>query len=116
MFRKRVNSFRYAFHGIWILVKTQANARIHLLASLLVVFSGYYFEVSLSEWCILILCISMVLAAEAFNTAIETLTDIASPDIQPSAGFIKDVAAAAVLITAIGSAIIGVLIFLPKVN
>jgi len=115
MLKKRLNSFRYAFAGIASLVRSQANAKIHLAATALVIVAGFYFKISLNEWCIVTLTIAAVLAAEAFNTALEHLTDLASPDFHPLAGKAKDVAAGAVLFIAIGAAVVGFLIFLPKI-
>lgn len=114
-FNKRINSFKYAFRGLFDLFRTETNAQIHLCLTLLVLLSGLYFNLSSLEWILLIFAIILVLSAEAFNTAIEALTDLVSPDHHPLAGKTKDIAAAAVLITAIGAAIIGLLIFLPKV-
>lgn len=116
MLKKRIESFGYAFQGIRRLFKNEPNAKIHLLATILVVAGGFYFHLSASEWCISILAIASVLAAEAFNSAIEDLTDLVSPDHHPLAGHAKDLAAGAVLITAIGAAIIGFIVFFPKVK
>ncbi len=96
------------------LVRSQANARIHLVAMAAVIAAGCYFQVSATEWCLLVFAMAAVMAAEAFNTALEHLTDLASPDIHPLAGKAKDVAAAAVLIMAIGAAIVGLVVFVPK--
>jgi diacylglycerol kinase len=115
MLKKRLNSFRYAFAGLADLLRTQPNARIHLLASLLVLAAGFYFEISTAEWCAALLAIAIVFSAEAFNTAIEYLTNLVSPGYHPLAGKAKDVAAAAVLIAAIGAAAVGLIIFLPKI-
>lgn len=108
-------SFKYAIKGIYFLLATQRNARIHLAATVLVIFSGFYFSISSTEWMIVIIAIGLVFAAEAFNTAIEQLVDMASPGFNKSAGRIKDVAAGAVLITAIAAAIVGIIIFGPKI-
>jgi diacylglycerol kinase len=113
--KKRLNSFKYAFAGIIDLIRSEPNARIHLFFVFLVVGGGVFFNVSTQEWCWLVLAVSLVFSAEAFNTAIERLTDLASPDIHPLAGKAKDSAAGAVLISAIGAAVIGFIIFLPKV-
>jgi diacylglycerol kinase len=116
MFRfiqQRFRSFGYAFKGLAILFSTQVHARIHLSAALLVIGMAAYFNLSPGEWSVLILCIIIVLAAEAFNTAIEHLTDLVSPDYHPLAGKVKDLAAAAVLLCALGAAIIGILILSP---
>lgn len=110
----RIKSFQYAFQGIIDLFCTQPNARIHLFVFMIVLIAGYYFQLSVSEWLLIILCSSSVLAAEAANTAIEYLTDLVSPDYHPLAGKAKDAAAACVLLMAIGAALIGLIIFLPK--
>lgn len=111
---KRLNSFRYAFQGLIDLFKSQPNARIHLLAIVVVVAASYYFHLSLVEWSLVVICITIVLTAEALNTALEYLTDLVSPDHHPLAGKAKDVAAAAVLIAAVGAIITGSIIFIPK--
>lgn len=112
--RKRLKSFSFAFKGLFDLFQTQPNAKIHLFLLVLVVFFGFFFQVQIWEWCLLILASAMVLAAEAFNTALEYLTDLVSPGYHQLAGKTKDVAAAGVLLTAIGASIIGLLIFIPK--
>lgn len=111
--RKRIKSFGYAFKGIASLLKKEHNAWIHCLAIVVVTSLGFYFHISPTEWCIVLLCFGMVLAAEGFNTAIERLVDLVSPERHPVAGDVKDVAAGAVLICAIAAAIIGCIIFLP---
>jgi len=113
--KKRVASFQYAFQGMKDLFKSQANARIHVLAALFVVIAGISFHISRMEWIMLVFCITLVLSLEAVNTAIEYLTDLVSPGYHPLAGKAKDVAAAAVLWAAIGSIVIGALIFLPRI-
>ena len=112
--KKRIQSFGFAFKGMATLFKTQPNARIHLIAMCAVTVAGYLLKVSTTEWCFTVIAFAMVLCAEAFNTAIEFVVDLISPDYHPLAGKAKDVAAAAVLITAIGAAIVGIIIFLPK--
>jgi len=113
--KKRILSFKYAFNGLKIIISTQHNFMIHLVAAVLVTAAGLIFQISISEWCIIILTIAMVLGAEAFNTSIEKLTDLVSPEYHILAGKIKDIAAASVLIAAIASVIIGLTIFLPKI-
>lgn len=112
--KKRIDSFGFAFKGVATLFKTQPNARIHLMAILLVTVAGFLLKVSTAEWCFIVMSFAMVLAAEAINTAVEFVVDLTSPDYHPLAGKAKDVAAAAVLITAIGASLIGFIIFLPK--
>lgn len=111
--KKRILSFRWAFLGIADLLRHHHNAWIHLLAAVVVVGLGLVLGVSRLEWCILILCIAQVLALEAVNSAIEYLADRISTEQHPLLGKAKDIAAGAVLISAIGAAIIGVLIFVP---
>lgn len=115
MWEKRIASFRYAFAGIALLIKTQANARFHLLAAAVVIVVAWYLEVSALEWAILALTIGTVLAAEGFNTALEFLTDLVSPDYHELAGKTKDVAAGAVLITAVAAIAVAACIFGPKI-
>lgn len=112
--RKRLNSFKYAFRGLGLLFITQANARIHLFVLIAVVVAGKVLEVSTTEWLFLVSAIGAVLTAEALNTALEFLTDLVSPGYHELAGKAKDVAAAAVLITALTAACTGLIIFLPK--
>jgi diacylglycerol kinase (ATP) len=112
--QKRVASFQYAFQGLRDLFQNQPNARIHLGATALVVVAGFYFQLSRTEWVAVALCITLVLSMEAVNTAIEHLTNLVSPDFHPLAGKAKDVAAAAVLLSAMGSVLVAAIIFLPK--
>lgn len=114
-FRQRLRSFRYAFRGISFMIKTQHNFWIHLVIAVLVIIAGFLFCISLPEWALIIFAIGLVLSAEAFNSAIEQLTDLTSPDINPQAGRVKDLAAGAVLLTAMAAALIGLLIFVPKI-
>lgn len=110
---KRIKSFGYAFKGIASLLKKEHNAWIHCSAIVLVTCAGFYFSITPTEWCIVVLCFGLVLAAEGFNTAIERLVDLVSPDFHPVAGDVKDVAAGAVLICAIAAAIVGLIVFVP---
>ena len=115
MLKKRLDSFKFAFAGIRDLFKTEPNAIIHLIAAIIAIALGFFFSISKTEWCFVIFSIAIVLSAEAFNTAIEHLTNLVSPDFNELAGKTKDVAAAAVLFVAFGAAAIGLLIFLPKI-
>ncbi len=115
MLKQRFNSFKYAFAGIASLFKTEPNMKIHVAIGLLTIAAGLYFSITTTEWCIVALTIVTVLVAEGFNTAIEHLTDLASPDHHPLAGTAKDVAAGAVLLAAMGAVIVGCIIFLPHV-
>lgn len=111
--RKRLQSFRYAFRGMALLLLTQPNARVHLVATGVVVLAGVYFQVNTSEWVALVLTMGLVWVAEALNTALEFLTDLVSPGHHDLAGKAKDVAAGAVLIAAIAAVVVAGIIFLP---
>jgi diacylglycerol kinase (ATP) len=113
-FARRITSFGHAFRGLSYVLSTQTNAKIHIFAMLCVSIAGYVSSLSTMEWCILTVTISTVIAMEIMNTALETLTDLVSPTYHKLAGIAKDTAAAAVLVTAIGAVIVGLLIFLPK--
>ncbi len=110
-----MQSFGFAFKGISTLLRTQENAKIHVIAMIAVVIVGFMLGLSVTEWIFIVFACSLVLAAEAFNTAIEFIIDLVSPDYHPLAGKAKDVAAAAVLIIALGAAIAGLIIFIPKI-
>ena len=112
--RKFIRGFGYALNGIWHATATQLNFRVHLVAAVIVVGAGYALQISKDEWLWVTLCIAMVLVAELFNTAIEFLVDLVSPEYNKKAGLVKDMSAGAVLITAIGALVIGLIIFVPK--
>lgn len=112
-FTGRVRSFSYAIRGIVVMLRSQQNAWIHACATVAACFAGLLFGLSRSEWCWIVLALLAVWTAEAFNTALEFLTDVAAPEFHPTAGHAKDVAAGAVLIAAIGAAVIGVLVLGP---
>jgi diacylglycerol kinase (ATP) len=112
--RKFIRGFGYALNGIWHAAATQLNFRVHLVAALVAVYAGYALHISMPEWLWIILSIGMVLVAELFNTAIEFLTDLVSPEYNKKAGLVKDMAAGAVLITALTALAIGAIIFVPK--
>ena len=105
-----VRSFLYAFRGIWLLIRTQRNAKVHALAVLVVVVAGVWLDISRVEWLIVTVMCTLVLALEAVNTAIEAVVDLASPQYHELAKRAKDVAAGAVLIAAIGALIVAALI------
>jgi diacylglycerol kinase (ATP) len=109
----RVESFRCAFRGVWTMLVSQHNAWIHLLATVCACGLGLLLGLSPLEWCAIVIAIVMVWAAEALNTAFELLCDVASPEFHPLIQKGKDVAAAAVLLTAVGAVLIGLLVFGP---
>lgn len=110
----RIRSFRFAFKGVYTLITTQHNCWIHAVATILVITFGWYLQVSQTEWLVLILAIGLVWMAEALNTAVEFLGDAVSLEQHPLIGKAKDVASAGVLIAAITAAVVGLIIFLPK--
>ncbi|MBW2713247.1 MAG: diacylglycerol kinase family protein [Deltaproteobacteria bacterium] len=113
--RGRGKSFADAGRGIAWILKTQCNAKLHLMATVLVVAAGWLFQVSSLEWVILVLAMSLVWSAEAFNSALERLADAVTEEPHPFVGQAKDAAAGAVLLASTGAAIVGVLLFLPYV-
>ena len=112
-FTGRIRSIRCAVVGVRVMISSQQNAWIHAAATLIVLAVSLSFGLKRAEWCWIILAIISVWTAEALNTAFEFLTDVASPAFHPVAAKAKDVAAGAVLITAAGSAMIGILILGP---
>jgi len=109
--RRSLYSFRHAGRGFAWAVSSQANVRVHLVAAAAVIVGAIILRFSLIEFTILLLCFAIVIAAELFNTTLEVLIDYAWPEHHAIIGRAKDVAAAAVLVTAVGAAIIGVLLF-----
>lgn len=112
-FTGRIRSIKCALIGIRTMIVSQQNAWIHIFATVSVVVAGLWFGLTVAEWCWIVLAITLVLASEALNTALEFLTDLASPDFHPLAAKAKDIAAGGVLLTAMGSVVIGILIFGP---
>lgn len=112
-FKKQIHSFGYAWKGLRSCVGKEQNLSFHLITTAIVVVAGFYFNITRTEWMIILLCIGVVIAAELFNTAIERLVDLVSPQRHPIAGQVKDIAAAAVLVCAVAAAIIGLIIFIP---
>ena len=112
--KKVLKSFRYAVVGLFSLFREENNARVHLVASVITIVGAYLLQFSLIEWAILLLTISMVLVAEAFNTALERLANRVSTEYHVLIKEAKDISAAAVLLAAIGACVIGVVLFTPK--
>jgi diacylglycerol kinase (ATP) len=109
----RAQSFRDAGRGVAALLRTQANARIHLLVTLAVVGLGLALRLPRGDWALLVLAMAVVWCAEAMNTALEALCDRSYPEIHPLIGRAKDVAAAGVLLAAVGAACVGLLVLGP---
>ncbi|HEY4388950.1 MAG TPA: diacylglycerol kinase family protein [Ktedonobacteraceae bacterium] len=108
-----IASFKYAFRGIWYALRTQRNARVHVAIALLAILVGLLLHISTLEFALLVVMMSVVFIAEMFNTAIELCVDLASPGYHPLAKFAKDVAAGAVLLSALLAVVVGLLVFGP---
>ena len=108
-------SFKAAFEGIASTYKKEQNIKIHTIISTIVIIGGILFKINYIEWLVCLVLIGFVLMAEFFNTAIEYVVDLASPNIHPLAKAAKDTASAGVLMMAIISAVIGCVIFVPKI-
>lgn len=113
--KKIVNSFKYAIQGLLQSFKTERNMKIHVLIMILVIIAGFYLKINTYEWIICIILFGIVISGELFNTTIETVVDMIMPYKDEKAKIAKDVSAAAVLILAIASSIIGLIIFIPKI-
>lgn len=111
-----IRSFQVAIRGIGLMVRSERNARIHLVATLVVVIAGLTFEIQRGEWLAVTFAIALVWCAEGFNSAIEELSDVVSSQSHPGIARTKDIAAGAVLIAAIAAVVIAVLIFGPYIR
>ena len=107
-------SFKYAFEGIHSTYKREQNIKIHTIIAILVIVAGLVFKIDYIEWLVCLVLIGFVLMAEFFNTAIEYVVDLASPNIHPLAKAAKDTASAGVLMMAIIAAVVGCVIFIPE--
>lgn len=112
--KKLINSFKYAFKGIVSALLSERNMKIHVNIMALVIIFGFILNISVGEWFVCIICFAIVISAEMFNTAFEQMVDIAMPEKDSRAKFVKDVAAGGVLVMAIASLVIGLIIFVPK--
>lgn len=108
-------SFGYAFQGIWECIRDERNIRIHLTMTTLVIIGGIVLHISLAEWVICLILFGLVISLELVNTAVESTVDLVTEDKKPLAKKAKDTAAGAVLVSAIFAAIIGLIIFIPKI-
>lgn len=111
---KQLKSFKYAFSGLGKVMLSERNLQLHAVAAITVVGFGFYYHITATEWCLITLSIAIVFSAEMFNTAIEKWIDFVHPQQHKTVGFVKDVAAGAVLVLAIAAAVVGLIIFLPK--
>ena len=113
--KKIVNSFKYAGEGIVSSLKTERNMKIHVIIMFLVILDGALLKINKEEWITCIICFAIVIAGELFNTAIETVVNIVMPYRNEKAKLAKDISAGGVLVLTIGVAIIGLIIFVPKI-
>jgi diacylglycerol kinase len=111
--RSRINSFKNALIGWWHVIRTQKNAWIHAVATILTLLFALWLQIPLRDWAVLILTIAIVWTAEFLNTALEVVVDLASPSLHPLAKVGKDVGAASVLIAAVSAVVIGFLVLGP---
>lgn len=109
----RLRSIKHALEGLLLLLKSQHNAWIHLAATTFVILAGIFYEITATHWAIITLTIISVWVAEALNTAFEYLCDVTNPEFHPLVKKAKDISAGAVLISALGAVIIGLIIFIP---
>ena len=113
--KKLMNSFKYAIQGILSSFKNERNMKIHVFIMILVISAGIILKINKYEWIVCILCFAIVIGGDLFNTAIETVVDMVMPYKNEKAKLAKDVSAGAVLILAMGAAICGLIIFVPKI-
>lgn len=113
--RRRVASFGHALRGVGSALRSEVHLQLHAVATAAVLGVGLYFQLTPTEWALVALAVAGVWAAELFNTAIETLTNLVSPGYHPLAGRAKDVAAGAVLLAALGALAVGGCVFGPKI-
>ena len=113
--KKLIKSFKYAFEGIFTGIKEEQNMKIHIIIMILVIIFGIMLKINITEWIICILLFGLVISMELMNTAIENTVNLITKEKNQQAKIAKDVAAGAVLVSAIVSAIIGLMIFVPKI-
>ena len=111
--KKEIDSFRAAGRGLFRFFREGNHARFHLFVAVMVMIAGYLVGLAPWEWAAILFCIALVIGLELINTALERLCDFVHPEIDPEIGYIKDLAAAAVLVGSLISMIIGLVIFLP---
>jgi len=111
----RIKSVGFAFKGVFLLIRTEASIKIQVFITFIVTTAGFYYEISATEWIMQLFAVGMVMGVEGMNTAVEKIADYVQPEFDPKIGFIKDIAAGAVMLVSIVSAIIGLIIYIPKI-
>jgi diacylglycerol kinase (ATP) len=115
-FTGRLKSVSFAFKGAVKLITTEHSIMVQFSIGILLTFAGFYFEISTTEWLFQTLAIGLVMSVEGLNTAVEKIADFIHPNYDEKIGFIKDIAAGAVLFAAITAVIIGLIIYIPKIS
>lgn len=110
---KRIKGGGYAIKGAWILIKTEPSIQVQVAISIIMTIVGFYFDLTRTEWMFQIFAIGLVLSTEGLNSAIEGIADFVHPDFHTKIGYIKDVAAGAVLFAALTAIIIAAIIYIP---
>ncbi|AIY14349.1 MULTISPECIES: diacylglycerol kinase [Cellulophaga] len=111
----RIKSVGFALRGAVLLIRTEASIKIQVFIAIVMTIAGFYFEITKTEWILQIFAIALVLGVEGMNTAVEKISDYIQPEFDKKIGFIKDIAAGAVMLVSIASTIIGMIIYLPKI-
>lgn len=110
---KRIRGGGYAIKGAWILIKSEPSIQVQVVISVFVTIAGFYFDISTTEWMFQIFAIGLVLSTEGLNSAVEGIADFIHPDFHTKIGYIKDVAAGAVLFAAVTAIVIACFIYIP---
>lgn len=111
----RIKSVGFAVKGAILLIKTEASIKVQVFMAIVVTLMGFYFDISNTEWMMQVIAIAMVIGIEGLNTAAEKIADFIQPEFDEKIGFIKDVSAGAVMLVSVGAAIVGLLIYIPKI-
>lgn len=112
---KRIRGGGYAIKGAWLLIRTEHSIQVQMVIAVIVILAGFYFQITKTEWMFQIFAIGLVLSAEGLNSAVEGIADFVHPDFHTKIGYIKDVAAGAVLFAAVTAVIIAAIIYLPYI-
>lgn len=113
--KNRIRSVGFALRGALLLLRTEASIKVQFFIAIVMTAAGFFFEISLTEWCIQILTIAVIMGVEGLNTAVEKVSDYIQPEFDTKIGFIKDISAGAVMIVSIAATIIGFVIYIPKI-
>lgn len=112
----RWKAIGYAFKGALILLRTEASIQVQTAIAIIITIAGFYFEITATEWIAQTLCIGLIMGLEGMNTTAEAIADFIHPDFHKKIGHIKDIAAGAVVMTAIASTIVGLIIYVPYIK